>query len=227
MSSEVEKNTTKNMSIFTIDLLKGQGIPPKSGPMGIVIAVITALVPVIIAITLLGLHLNSKVVMKIRQQDIVRLEAKADELSGAVKMQKALEKEKILYSACLSDVKSSIGKFTQWSPVLMTIIENMPGSVVLTDLKVEQKSVEKEGPKKDNPNKMVPMNVLVTKLLLRVSDNGQGNCDKVVKDFRDRLSSSPVFASKLENIVPSQKSEKYEGKEVVSYELNCLFNPEL
>jgi hypothetical protein len=35
------------------------------------------------------------------------------------------------------------------------------------------------------------------------------------------------LAPKLENIVPSQKSEKSDGRDVVSYELNCLFRPEL
>ncbi len=223
----MEKITTENLSIFKIDLLKGEGIPPKSGPTGIVIAAVTAFVPVIIAMTLLGQHFHNKVTMKIKQQDIIKLESKTEKLSDAVEIQKSLEREKAFYNACLVDVKKSIEKYTQWSPALMTIVENMPPSVVLTDLVVEQDSVEKDVPKKDDPSKTLPMKVLVTKLLLRVSDNGQGNCDKAVKEFRDNLSSSPVLASKLENIIPSQKSEKEGGRDVVSYELNCLFRPEL
>lgn len=223
----MEKMTTENLSIFKIDLLKGEGIPPKSGPTGIIIAAITAFVPVIIAMTLLGQHLHNKVTMKVKQQDIIKLESRSEKLSDAVEMQKSLEREKIFYNACLSDVKTSIEKYNQWSPVLMTIVENIPSSVVLTDLLVEQDSVEKNVPKKDDPGKTLPMKVLVTKLLLRLSDNGQGNCDKAVKEFRDKLGSSPVLASKLENIVPSQKSEKNDGKDIVSYELNCLFRPEL
>jgi hypothetical protein len=223
----MEKMATENMSIFKIDLLKGKGIPPKSGPTGIVIAAITAFIPVVIAMTLLGQHLHNKVTMKIKQQDIIKLEARTEKLSDAVEMQKSLEKEKVFYNACLTDVKTSIEKYTQWSPVLMTIVKNMPASVVLTDLLVEQDSVEKDVPKKDDPSKTLPMKVLVTKLLLRISDKGQGNCDKAVKEFRDKLGSSPVLAPKLENIVPSQKSEKSDGMDVVSYELNCLFRPEL
>lgn len=223
----MENIAAENMSVFKIDLLKGKGIPPKSGPTGIVIVAITAFIPVVIAMTLLGQHLHNKVTMKIKQQDIIKLEARTEKLSDAVEIQKSLEKEKVFYNACLSDVKTSIEKYTQWSPVLMTIVKNMPASVVLTDLLVEQDSVEKDVPKKDDPSKTLPMKVLVTKLLLRISDNGQGNCDKAVKEFRDKLSSSPVLAPKLENIVPSQKSEKSDGRDVVSYELNCLFRPEL
>lgn len=223
----MEKITTENLSIFKIDLLKGEGIPPKMGPTGIVITAVTTFVPVVIALILLGQHFHNEVVMKIKQQDIVKLEARTEKLSDAVEIQKSLEKEKIFYNACLSDIKTSIGKYTQWSPVLMTIVEDMPVSVVLTDMTVEQDSIEKSVPKKDDPSKTLPMKVLVTKLLLRVSDNGKGNCDKAVKEFRDKLSSSPVLASKIENIVPSQKSEKDNGKDVVSYELNCLFRPEL
>ena len=97
MSQKVKENTVKNKGMFTIDLLKGQGIPTKSGPAGITIALITAIVPAVIALSLYGLHLNNKVVTKIRQQDIQKLEAKTSELSGAVEMKKALEKEKVLY----------------------------------------------------------------------------------------------------------------------------------
>ena len=43
-------------TVFTIDLLKGGGVPFKSGPAGVVLAVITAAVPVVVAITL-GLSL--------------------------------------------------------------------------------------------------------------------------------------------------------------------------
>ena len=50
MNPEVKNITTRNEVLFTIDLLKGQGIPPKSGPAGIAIAVVTAIVPVIFVI---------------------------------------------------------------------------------------------------------------------------------------------------------------------------------
>jgi len=223
----VKNITNHSKVIFTIDLLKGQGIPPKSGPAGITIAVITAVVPVIFAIVIFGLHSHKKVIMSIQQQEVVKLEAEIAELSAAVENQKALEREKIHYGVCISEVNSSIEKCTQWSPVLTTLIDNMPGSVVLTNLKVEQDSVEKEVSKPDDPKKKIKINVPVNRLWLSVSDNGQGNCDEAVRKFRDRLRSSPLLGPMLASINVSHRTDKLEGKEIVFYEISCLFNPEL
>lgn len=221
------KNIIHNKVLFTIDLLKGQGIPPKSGPAGIAIAVVTAIVPVIFVLMIFGFRSHDKVMMSIQHQEVLTLEAKTDELSNAVKNQKALEMQKVHYGACISEVNASIGKYTQWSPVLTELIENMPGSVVLAELKLVQDSVEIEVPKPDNPKKKVKINVPVNKLVLSVSDQGRGNCDEVVRDFRDSLGSSDLLGPMLAKIDVARKTEKFENKDIVFYEISCLFKPEL
>jgi Tfp pilus assembly protein PilN len=227
MNPEVKKITMKNEVLFTIDLLKGQGIPPKSGPAGMAIGAITALVPVMIVIAILGSYLNQEALVSIKQREIVILEKKIDQLSGAVESQQELEREKIHYGLCISEVNSSIGKYTQWSPVLTTLLENMPGSVVLTELSVKEDSVEKEVPKPDDPKKKIMINVPVNKLSLSVSDQGQGNCDEAVREFRDRLRSSPLLGPMLAKIDVSNRTENVEGKDITVFELSCLFKPEL
>lgn len=213
--------------MFKIDLLKGQGVPPKRGPGGIAIVAVTVTMPVIVAIAMFGSYLHSKIVVSIKQQEIVRWEAEVDKLSNAVELQKALEKEKIVYGACLSEVKSSINRHTQWSPVLTTLIKDMPESVVLTEAGVEYDSVKRQVPKKDDPKKMIEIDVPVKTLRLRVCGGPRGNCDEAVKAFRDRLRSSALLGPRLENIGVSQKSETLEGRDVVSYEINCVFKPGL
>lgn len=222
----MEKQDLNTEAIFTIDLLKGRGIPPKSGPAGIIIVAITVLVPAVFAIALYGLYLHNEVVMKIKQQNVIKLQDMTADLSDAVKLKKSLENEKVLYRACMSEVKASIGKFNQWSPVLTTLVEEMPSSVVLTNLSVQQDSIEKEVPKKDNPEKKIKINVPVTKLILKINNQGQEDCREDVKEFRDRLFASSVLGPRLQDIIPNRKTEKIEGKETVSYEIDCMFKPE-
>ena len=54
--------------MFTIDLLKGQGIPIKSRPEGIVIAAVTLAVPIIIAVIIFSFYLNNSIVISIQRQ---------------------------------------------------------------------------------------------------------------------------------------------------------------
>jgi len=213
--------------MFTIDLLKGQGIPMKSSPGGIAIAGVTAAVPMYMAIIMFGFYLNDITHVSIKEQEIVRYQAEIDKLSGAMELQKSLEKEKIIYGNCLSEVKSSISKYIQWSPVLVTIVENMPDSVMLTGLEVKQHTVRKKVPKKDNPQEMVEKNVPVRVLQMSVSGSPQYDCGKAVMDFQDSLRSSVFLGPKLESIGYSQESENLEGQDVASYEIECVFKTRL
>jgi len=210
--------------MFTIDLLKGQGLPAKSRPEGIVIASVTLAVPLIIAIAMLSFYLRNEIIISIKKQDIVNYEAKIGKLSDAIELQKSLENEKIVYGSCMSEVKSSIGRHTQWSSILATLVENMPNSVVLERLATKQSSVKRKVPQKKDPKKMVDVTVPVRTLQMSVYGY---NCGEAVRKFRNRLRSSPLLGPKLENIRVSQKSAKIENKDVISYEIDCIFKPEM
>lgn len=208
--------------MFTIDLLKGQAIPLKSKPGSLAIIVMTVAIPVTIAAGMLSFYQRNKIIVSVKEQEIAKCQAEIDELSDAVELKRALEKKKIAYGSTLSEVKSSIKRHTQWSPVLTTLMENIPDSVVLNSLAVEHNTVKKKAPKKDNPNKMVEVDVLVRTLRLSVVGGYQTNSDAAVRDFRDRLRSSEFLGPRLENIGVSQKSETRNGQEVVSYEISCV-----
>lgn len=209
--------------MFTIDLLKGQGVPMKSSPVGIAIAAVTVVVPLIVAIVMFGFYLSDKTTTLVKKQEIARFQTEIDKLSAAVRMQELLEKEKSVYGDCLSEVKNSIDRYIQWSPVLVTLVENMPDSVMLTSLEVKRSSVRKKVPNKDNPQEMVEKNIPVRVLRLTVSGGSQYNSDKAVSDFRGSLLSSAFLGPKLENVVFSRESETRKGRDITSYEIDCIF----
>ena len=214
--------------MFTIDLLKGQSIPTKSRPGGIAFAAVTFALPVIIAIVMLGLYLSNSIATSIQREKMLICKTKTQELSIAVELQKSLQKEKETISRCLSDVTSAIGRHTQWSPILVEMVKSMPDSIVLTNLEVEQRSVTRKIPKKDNPMMEVSISIPVRTLRISVSGNPQSDCDKAVRDFGDCLRFSTVLEPELEDIrVSKQYFSKLEGKDVVSYDIDCVFKPGL
>ena len=213
--------------MFTIDLLKGQCIPAKSRPEGIAIAAATFAVPIIIAIVMFGFYLSNIINISVQKQEIVKYEKRIDKLSDSIEMQKLFEKEKNVISSCLTEVSSSIAKHAQWSPILMTLVENMPDSVVLTSLEVKQRSVRRKVPQKDDPKKMINISVPVRTLHISVCGSPQTNCDKAVRDFGDRLRSSALLGPKLEDIRVSQGFDMLQNQNVVSYEIDCVFKPGL
>ncbi len=214
--------------MFTIDLLKGQGIAAKSTIEHIVVVALTICVPVIVVIVMLSFYLSNGIAMAMDKQQAANYEEKIAKFSKAIKIQKSFESEKEAIRYSLSEVSGSIDKYTQWSPVIMTIVENMPDSMILTKFELKPRKVKRLVPQKDDPGKMVNVGVLINMLNVSVCGSPGTNYDEEVRAFSDRLSSSELLKeSRLEEIRISQKVDKEHGQNVVVYEMECIFGPKL
>ncbi|OHB74797.1 MAG: hypothetical protein A2Z25_15590 [Planctomycetes bacterium RBG_16_55_9] len=213
--------------MFTIDLLNGQGRPLKTRPGGVAIVAATAVLPVLLAVGTLGVYLNNNVILSLKERQIVKSQERIDNFAAALEQREALMKAKAAYSRCLSEVSSSIKNYTQWSPILATVIENMPESVMLTSLEAERNTIRKEVPKKNDSDETKEIEVPVRLLRLSVKGGPGCNCDEAVRDFQERLRTSALLGPRLENIRASRDSEKAGEQDVFSYEITCVFKPGL
>jgi len=217
----------ERLDMFTIDLLKGQGVPRKSRPVGMVAAAVAVAVPVIAAAAVFSCYLRNAIAISIKKQAVAGYEAKIDKLSDAVKLHKSREQDKSLYINSLSEVKSSIVNHTQWSDVLAAVVQNLPDAVVLTKLEVIQQHAKKKVPSKDDPKKTIDISVPVKTLKISVAANPESNCDEAVREFRNRLLRSQSLQPSLAGINVSATSGTLGQQEVISYEIDCNFKPPL
>jgi len=211
--------------MFTIDLLKGEGLPAKGRAENMAVAAIASAVPFVIAVVMFGLYLHNKIIISIQTGEITACKEKTDKLSDAVAKQRALELNKTAYGACLAEVKTAVERHTQWSPILAAVVGNMPESVVLTALEVKDRTVKRKVPKKDDPETITEVSILAPTLQMNVAATVQSDGDKAIRAFRDKLQSSDLLGPRLESITVSQKADQLRGLDVVSYEMNCLFKP--
>jgi len=196
--------------MFTIDLLKGQGIPVKTSPQGIAIIATGVAVPFVAALVFIGIYLHNRVVIPIMQNELAVYEQKMQTLSEGVKLQQMFNKEKDSINGCIPEVASAVRKFTTWSPVIRTIAENMPAVMILNQLNVKQTVDSQAGG-------------VVREVNMNISGNAAGNWDEEVKSFRNRLLESSVLKSKLQDVSVAQQSSRGGEKDVTSYELRMIF----
>jgi len=217
--------------MFKIDLLKGEGLPAKSRPECIAISAVTVVVPVMLAAILLGYFFHGKAVIAVYQSRINQCEKKIEGLSEAVQLRKSFESEKTEINTYLSEVAEalSMGIHTQWSPILVAVVENIPASVVLTDLNTTVGSVRRKVPKKNDPKKTVSINIPVRTLQMSVTGATGTDCDRDVREFRDKLYASDILGPKLDTITVSRKMDIWhdEGDGAISYQIDCVFKPGL
>lgn len=211
--------------MFTIDLLKGRRVPAKSRPRNVAVGAAAVVAPIIIAIAMFGFYLRNRVVISIQKNAIANFKTKIAGMSDAIELQKSFEQQKNAYNNCLTEVSGNLDRHTQWSPVLVTLVKNMPESVILTALDVKQRSTKIKVPQKDDPKKMIDASVPLRTLQMTVVGMAQSNCDEAIKDFSERLRSSSLLGPKLENIRIAQGVGKLKEEEIVSYQIDCIFKP--
>lgn len=211
--------------MFTIDLLKGEGLPEKGKVKNMALVAIASVIPLVAAIAIFGFYLHNRINMSILSGDTSRWKAKISKLSDVVSRQQELERDKAAYATCLAEVETAINRHTQWSPVLVEVVGAMPKSAVLTSMEVKHRLVRMKVPIKDDPEKTRDVSVSVPTLKMDIAATPQSDSDNDVKDFRNKLLASKALGSRLENITVSQKADRVDGLEVVSYEINCIFKP--
>jgi hypothetical protein len=215
--------------MFKIDLLKGRGIPVRSRPESIAITAIALVVPVVIAFVMIGCFFQNKVIISINESQIAQYEGKINDFADAVRLQETFESEKQEISEYLEEIGSSLslGLHKQWTPVLTSIVENIPSSVVLTELEVKNGSIKRKVPKKSDPEKTISISIPVRTLRMSVSGNASSNCDQEIKEFRQKLYASETLNPMLDNIMVSRKMNVYQQENEISYEIDCVFKPGL
>lgn len=211
--------------MFTIDLLKGRGVPAKSQPRNIAIGAAVVVVPIVIAIAMFGFYLRNRVVISIKKDAISNFKTKIAGMSDTIELKKSFDEQKNAYNNCLSEVSGNLDRHTQWTPVLVTVVKNMPESVIMTSLDVKQRSTKIKVPQKDDPKKMVDASVPLRTLQMTVVGRPESNSDEAIRDFSERLRSSSLLEPRLENIRIAQGVGKLGEEEVVSYQIDCIFKP--
>jgi len=209
--------------MFTIDLLKGQGISIKTTPQGIAVTAVTTTVPATVVFIMCAMFFHSRVLISVQNRQIDQYKTKTAALTDAVQQKRISESEKTIHANCLADLNLFISKYSQWSPILATLTDSLPESLVLTAMEINETSVKRKVPKKDDPQKVVEITVPVKTLKLTVCGSPDADSNNAVKELRENLRISDLLGPKLENITVSQETDTLEGKNVVSYNIDCVF----
>ncbi len=211
--------------MYTIDLLKGEGIPIRSRPGGIAFACLVIAVPLIVGIAMISIYMEHRVATSVQRQQLVRLRQVITTLAPALERKRTLEERKTLGVDLLGDVRTALGQRAQWSPILATVVESLPETLVLTKLQARQSMVRHRVPAKNDPEMEIDISVPVRTLDIGVCGQDEYAASQAVRSFQDRLRSSPVLKPWLDTLTVSQEAQTLDGQDVVSYELSCVMKP--
>jgi len=210
---------------YGIDLLQGEGVPIRSRPGGIAFACLVVVVPFLAGLGVVSFYLDCEVVIAIHQQQVSKLAAAVEALSGATEKKETLEKEKGEAARVLGDVKTALEGRAQWSPILAALVDNLSDTLVLTRVEARQGTTRCQVPAQDDPARTIEATVPVRELKICVCGQDQDGSSEAVRMFQESLRSSPALGPVLDTITVARDVATLENQEAVLYELSCVFKP--
>lgn len=204
--------------MHTIDLLRGQGVPAKTTLGSVIMIIVMVAVPILAAAWMVDRYIQNETEIGIKQQAIDKEQATIEQLADAVKFKEELLNQQKNIRSKLSEVSSCLGRYVQWSPVLMTLAENMPRGMVMNSLSAES-TIDRQRAAGEKDQKLTIKRTLV----IDISGTERRDYGDDIENYSRRLKSSPDLGPKLEKIEFAQKPGTAGDINTVSYTMNLMF----
>jgi len=209
--------------MYQINMLKGRQLPENHW-VGIVLTGITFIIPVVLAFGISIGYFNGRASFNAQQEKLSDYEFQLRELDSAKGRTDSIVSDIQRMSASMSDVKEYLGRQIQWSDILLAISNNLPDTLYVDKLDVTRKAVNKLVDQRYGDKKKINIIIPARTLVISLYSLSSEGDDAAVRKLQRNLIESEAFKKSVNDVVIAARvPDVISGKEVVRYELNCVF----
>lgn len=213
--------------MFTIDLRKGQGLPPKSRPILVAMAIVPFLIP-LFGFLAMGVSWKQNSTLIRTQQKIIRdNQQKIGALQDNLKLYRQKDEQIKACSAQLTDVDNTLKYCIQTTPILAELVGNLPEFLTISELDLNRTEQRKKtaGEKTDAPKSAIAVQ---RKLNMKISGPVNETTDLAVKHYVQTLSVSPVLSKWIHSVrIISRNNELVNDRQFSLYEIECAMKDQI
>lgn len=205
-------------SLYTIDFLKGEGLPAKSRPGHIVRSSLPFLALLIGALVLAGSYISNGVVLEQLQTKLASYTEEGEWGEITRFLQENQQQQKSL-QGILTEVTQSVSYHRQWTGILVGVIEVLPEELLLNCLEVQRQSMREKETDADGK----PVDVIWYQYTLKIgTESSQGlEANAVIQEFVRTLRASDFLVSAIDEI--SVVSRQNDNNNHMQYQIDCVF----
>jgi Tfp pilus assembly protein PilN len=213
--------------MFTIDLLKGSGVPIKNSPGTVALKALPFVLPLVVAVYLVGSFQFNRTVIAMEQSGVDKIQDKLAENAADIQQVRQWNSAAEQTQKNLAEVTRGLGRHVQWSQTLQTIVEQLPESVGLKEIKLSRSTTRKKVADSKDAKKQVNKIAIHRILTLQVYGAPSLETDEAIKQYLSRLGQAPAIRQRTKDIrIVSQQSDEMNGKPVTIHTIECEFKPQ-
>ena len=207
--------------MHTIDLLKGQGLPAKTTLGSVFFTAITFVIPLLIGAGMLGFYVVNKTEIDIQKNLIENYKNEITKSEPNKMKLNKLKTERELYAKKLIEVSKCVDTYQQWTPVLITVAENIPEKMVMKSLSVT--NAESRAIRRINePNKPLEIPIPQRKMTAELIGSGNEGFNALVQEYQQKLKSAPALKTQLKTLTYLMQAASADNPKE-SFTMNFVF----
>jgi hypothetical protein len=207
--------------MFTIDLLKGKGLPAKSRPIVVAIAAVPLVIPLMATAVMAVCCFQNHTMIQTRQHIIEDSQRKAAIFIDDLKHLKTANKHIAVAEQRLNDINKVLGHRIQTTPFLVQLITILPDNLTITKIdlaRTEQR--KKEFNKKTGTDEYVLC--IQRKLKLVVGGIANLDTDQSAEQYVQSLRNAQSLSGWFNDIqIVSRSNGSLDEQNCAFYEIEC------
>jgi hypothetical protein len=207
--------------MFTIDLLKGKGLPTQSRPIVVAIAAVPLLIPLMVTAVMAVCCLQNRSMIQTRRNIIQDNQQKVAAFADDLAQYTAANKQICGVQGRLDDVNKALGYRIQTTPILVQLAANLPDNLTITKLdltRTDQRTKETDA--KTGSAQYVTS--VRRKLKLVVGGTSNANTDQSAEQYVQLLRNSKSLSGWFNDIqIVSRSNGTIDERNCAFYEIEC------
>jgi hypothetical protein len=213
--------------MLTIDLLKGAGVPIKNSPGTVALKALPFVLPLVVAVYLIGSFQFNRTVIAMEQTGIDKIQDKLTEYAADIQQARQWNVASDQIRKNLAEVTRALGRHLQWSRTLQALVEQMPESIGLKEMKLARNITREKAVDPHDSQKQVDKIVIHRILTLVLYGVPSWETDEAVQQYLTRLEQTPEIKCRMKDIrIVSQQSDELSGKPFTIHTIECEIQPQ-
>ena len=208
--------------MFSIDLLKGKGLPETTSPKRLALRALPILIPVLAVTVLASAYQHDRASLQRQQQVLKSNQQQIGLYTDDIAEHNMMNSKIIGMKKCLNDISKAMAYRVQVSEVFVELVQALPENIFVYEMKMDRTSVQK---KIQQPGSGEVKQQLVVyrklNLVLCGYDGDQG--DEAVQEYINTLKQSPLLTKVFTGIKPSARQQgEVDDRAAIYYEIECV-----
>ncbi|MEN8126845.1 MAG: hypothetical protein ABFR90_03470 [Planctomycetota bacterium] len=208
--------------MFSIDLLKGKGLPRKLDVKRSALKAVPVLIPLLAMTVFATSYQRDRAAIQTHRQTLQSNQQQLEQYTKDVIEYNKINTRIKGMEKCLRDISKALSYRIQVSDVLVEMVQSLPQTIFVYEMKMDRNTIRQKI-QQEGSGVMMQRLIVRRHLKLVLCGYNAEQSDVAVQKYVNKLEQSPLLSEIFVEIKPSTRQQgEVDGRPAIYYEIDCV-----